>query len=370
MIQEIGFWDYTCPEHGSLERYSAADWTALADDMAAGGFTSFVLCVKWLTTGYRSRLPWLDQDERCTAIATNNELIHHARREIKRRGLRLWLLVVATEYRLTNFGIPPAQTATIFRDFAAYDPDQPGVAERILALCEEVVELFGAEADGLIIEMEYCDGEAPHRLPLYEAWAAENQRPEFGRLKEIALEPRCYPFAHWRDFTTDRRIAMLRRIEDTVRGRGFPGRLATICEVDNMDGALVRNLNLARLRAALPDWTLVTYDSIYDRRVNRLATMDFCVAQPRQLGFQVAFLTRGVMTFGANWSDRADSLEEQWRMSLEDAARHQPDILWFMGSDARLDGLVCSAAKLPAWGFADGRTARLRLMQMAREYLR
>jgi len=180
------------------------------------------------------------------------------------------------------------------------------------------------------------------------------------------LEPRSYPFSDWRDFTTDRRIDLLQRIATVVRGRGFHGRLATLTEIENHDLVVVGNVNLARLRAALPEWTLVTYDGIYDRRVNRLATMDFCIAQPRQLGFEVAYLTRGVMTFGAGWSDKADNLEDQWRMSIEDAQRHRPDILWFMGSDARVDGLVCSNVKLPRWGFSDGRTARLRLMEMLR----
>lgn len=59
------------------------------------------------------------------------------------------------------------------------------------------------------------------------------------------------------------------------------------------------------------------------------------------------------------------NLPEQWRMSLEDAVRTRPEILWFMGVDARVDGLVSSFKKLPAWGCADGRTARRDLMRMA-----
>ena len=80
-------------------------------------------------------------------------------------------------------------------------------------------------------------------------------------------------------------------------------------------------------------------------------------------------LIDGVMTFGAGWSDQTMDLAEQWRMSLEDARRFQPDILWFMSGDARVDGLVASGAKLPAWGFPDGRAARLALMRLAREIL-
>ena len=91
--------------------------------------------------------------------------------------------------------------------------------------------------------------------------------------------------------------------------------------------------------------------------------------QPRARGFEVYFLTRGVMTFGAGWSDQTMDLAEQWRMSLEDARRFQPDILWFMSGDARVDGLVASSVKLPAWGFPDGRAARRALMRLAREIL-
>jgi hypothetical protein len=89
MIKEIGFWDYTCPRNGSLERYTQTDWVELLDDMVVGGFTSSMLCVKWLTTGYRSKLSWLDQDENCTAIATNNDLVHHALQEARKRLMEL-----------------------------------------------------------------------------------------------------------------------------------------------------------------------------------------------------------------------------------------------------------------------------------------
>ena len=62
-MQEMGFWDYTAPGGGGgLESYREEDWDRLLDDMAAGGFNSLVLGIKWFTTGYRSRLPWLDQD--------------------------------------------------------------------------------------------------------------------------------------------------------------------------------------------------------------------------------------------------------------------------------------------------------------------
>jgi hypothetical protein len=108
----------------------------------------------------------------------------------------------------------------------------------------------------------------------------------------------------------------------------------------------------------------VTYDSIYDRRINRAASMEFCITEPHQLGFEVQFVTRGVMTFSWPPDGPSMDLEEQWRMSLEDAAQHQPEALWFMGSDARSDGMVCSKSKLPAWGFQTGLEARQKLLQM------
>ena len=153
-----------------------------------------------------------------------------------------------------------------------------------------------------------------------------------------------------------------------MRQKGFSGKLASIIELDNQPMVVMGNVNLNMLRDALPHWPVVTYDSIYDRRRNRLATMDFCVNQPHQAGLEVYYLTRGVMTFGIPQDLPPARLEDQWRMSLEDARTFNPEILWFMGSDARLDGMVCSiSVKLPEWGFDDGRTARLRLMEMARE---
>ncbi|MCL5995732.1 MAG: hypothetical protein M1546_06710 [Chloroflexi bacterium] len=365
-MKEIGFWDYTCPTHGSLERYHQSDWDALLDDMAEGGFNSLVLGIKWLTTGYRSRYPWLDQDPECTAINSDNALIHHALQGARRRNIRTWLLVVATIYPTRQFNLPYG-VPYWGPEFTVYDLDCPGLGERMKMLFEEVVDLFGNETDGIVVELEFCDGEAPHRIPIYDEWAHKNNRPDFATIKNIRLEPRAYPYAHWRDFTTTRRIEVLRQIEAVVRARGFQGELTSIIELDNQPTAVLGNVNMEMLWLALPHWPVVTYDSIYDRRRNRLATMDFCVRQPQQLGLSAYYLTRGVMTFGIPPEMPPTGLEEQWRLSLEDAQIYRPDILWFMGSDARLDGAVCSNVKLPQWGFNDGRVARQRLMQLATE---
>lgn len=365
-MKEIGFWDYSCPRHGSLEHYTNADWDVLLDDMVEGGFNSLVLSVKWLTTGYRSRYSWLEQDPGNSAVASDNAVIHYALNGARQRNIRTWLLVVATGYVMPQFGIQSLCNIPPWGDFTSYDLDQPGIQERIHLLFDEIADLFGAEADGIVVELEFCDGEAPHRVPLYNEWAKTNGRPDFAALKAQPFEPRGYPYFHWRDFTTERRIAVMKDVEKTVRARGFKGRMAALTEVGNADMVMVGNTNLGRIRAALPDWSLVTYDSIYDRRQNRLSTIDFCIEQPRRLGFEVLFLTRGVMTW--TWPPDGPplgSLDEQWRLSLEDARDHNPDILWFMGSDARLEGLVCNRKRLPAWGYEDGRTARQALMRMA-----
>jgi hypothetical protein len=366
-IPQIGFWDYTAPGGGGgLETYSRADYDALLDDMVAGGFNSLVLGIKWLSTGYRSKHPWLDQDPNCTAIASDNALIHHALRGARERGIKTWLLVVGTQYKSAQFGLTPTGH---WNDVGIYDLDCPGLVERIEALFTEIAELFGAETDGIVAEIEFCDGEAPHRIPLYDAWAAANSRPDFASIKQIRLEPRSYPFAHWRDFTTHQRCIVFNRIESVVRKAGFAGKLSALIELENSPMALLGNTNIEALKNGLPNWGVTTYDSIYDRTRHRLATMDFCIETPRAVGFEVAWLTRGVMTFGESWSDKVMSLPDQWRMSLEDARDHRPDILWFMGSDARVDGPVSSNKKLPAWGYPDGLTARKELMKMTRRIL-
>ena len=367
-IKEIGFWDYTCPLNGSLERYSEEDWDILLDDMAAGGFNSLVLCVKWLTTGYRSRFPWLDQNPECSAIATDNAVIHYALKGARQRGIRIWMLVVASIFNTSSFNLPGGVDYWS-GSISAYDLDCPGLSERIDLLFGELVELFGDEIDGMVVELEFCDGEAPHRIPVYNEWALKNDRPDFTAIKAIRLEPRQFPFSHWRDFTTSRRIATLQRIEQVLKRGGFQGSLASIVEVENQPTALLGNVNLEMLHSALPHWSAVTYDSIYDRRRNRLASMDFCIHQPRQVGLEVNYLTRGVMTFAIPPDLGPTTLQEQWRMELEDAHQHRPDRLWFMGADCRSDGMVCSDVRLPDWGFPDGRTARLHLFEMTRKYL-
>jgi hypothetical protein len=367
----IGFWDYTCPKHGSLERYTLDDCDRLLDDMAAGGWDSFVLGVKWLTTGYRSRYNWLDQNPECTAISSDNAIVHRLLGGAKARGMKVWILVVASIFSVKEFGFnPPHMMGGSNEGEAAYDLDDPRVLERACLVSAECAELFGSHADGIIVEIEFCDTEAPHRIPIYEAWAKENNAPPYEKIKQMMLQPRSYPMWHWRAFTTHRRIVACKEIDKAIRATGFKGKLAGIVEMDNGPGFVLRASNLPEIKAGLPDWALVTYDSIYDRRVNRLSTCELVVKEPKEMGFEVGWVTRGVMTFPLQSWVSQDTLQNQWRMSLEDARDYRPDHLWFMGADARLDGWVCSNTKLPLWGESDPASARKKLIEMSREILK
>jgi len=362
-IKEIGFWDYSCPRHGSLERYRNADWDVLLDDMAEGGLNSLVLCPKWMTTGYKSRLPWLDQEE-CTAIETDNEVLFYGLSEAKKRGIRCSLLVVSTQFVAKNYGVPPL-TDSLWGEYGCYDLDFPGLQERMLEMYDEIHDLFGSYVDRYICELEYCDYTAPHRIPPYEAWAKQYNEPEYKDITGITnLQPRWYPFFTWRRYTTWCRANALNAVRDLLHRKGFTGPFATIAEVCNRDQVMIGNTDFAMMQEKVADLEMVTYDSIYNRKINRDAAMDFCIPNPRKHGYKtVHWLTRGVMTF-----DKTDNLNEQWDMSIEDALRYQPDTLWFMGTDTTTDtGEVCSRAKLPAWGYTDGIVARRALIKKLKD---
>lgn len=209
--------------------------------------------------------------------------------------------------------------------------------EAILSQCEK----------GAFYEVDAKSGRPPALQP----------RPGFDRQS-------CAPQYGSAD-PSDRRISLLQEIEETIRGCGFHGDHATIAEFENTPGAVIHGSNLRMLHEAMPHLTLFTYDSIYDRRLNRESTVEMCIRQPKELGFPVHFLSRGVMPH----FDRPETfgpLEAQWQMTIDDARSARPDGLWFMGVDARTRGMVCDLQRLQAFGFESGREARLKLMAMLR----
>ena len=52
-----------------MEHYGENDLVDLLDDMAQARMNSLVMVIKWMTTGYRSQLGWLDQEPTNRAIA-------------------------------------------------------------------------------------------------------------------------------------------------------------------------------------------------------------------------------------------------------------------------------------------------------------
>lgn len=95
--------------------------------------------------------------------------------------------------------------------------------------------------------------------------------------------------------------------------------------------------------------------------------MDLSIATPKQCGVTVYYLPRGVMTWG-RWP-LPITLEESWRMDLEDVETFQPNGLWWFGSGGNNEGLHVSLQRLLEAGYADGRQARRALLSRVKGLL-
>ena len=138
-LSEYGFWDYTAPGTGGMEHYDRDDYLSLLDDMAEAGMNSLVMVVKWMTTGYRSQLPWLDQEPTNPAVTSDNDLIRFAVDEARIRGIKVWLGAVVTQFVTEGYGESPHRHFEIYvdkqpRNAAIYDLDMPHVADRAAAI--------------------------------------------------------------------------------------------------------------------------------------------------------------------------------------------------------------------------------------------
>jgi hypothetical protein len=364
-MTKFGFWEYTCPGSGKASRYSLQDWEKLLDDMASCGMNSLSLVIKWITTGYNSSFKWLDKNEESSVISSGNEVLHRTIEMAHSRNIEVWLTAVCSHYQVKEFGIVPPDGRTE-RSFY-YDPDYPGVLERTCLMFGEIAELFGKEADGIVVEIESVEFDWPHRIPIYNRWAEENKRPSYGEIKLQHMDARAYQKHHWRDFLTWRRCVAMQEIEKTVREKGFNGRLAMICETSNEYGTYTQAVNLDQYRKSMPGWAAVTYD--YNRGLNRWAGADFSIEQPKRAGLDVYYLGRGIMT----WEKRhlTIPLEENWRIDLEDVMRFQPNGFWFFGIDAdEKPNAHSEISLLKEMGFSDGLSARKRLIEIFRETIR
>ncbi len=362
-LQEYGFWDYTTPAAGGMEAYELDDYISLFDDMAGAGMNSVLILVKWLTTGYRSRLRYLDQDENNPVTRSNNELLRQAIDEAHKRGIKVWIGAVVTHFVAEEFGGEPYATFTRVYNYrmpkpvGVYDVDHPGVTERSIEMFEEIIEQF-PKADGLLVEVENAAISRPHRIPLYNAWAEANGRRAFEQLGK-PLNARSFDVPEWRDYTTHARIQLLKAIEKSVRAKGFEGEMSTICETLAPQYAVFQEVNLAEYHKACPDWVTTTYE--YDKSNHRYAMMDFCIDHPKKEGLKVYYLPRGVMTWGP--TPLPVPLEKSWEMDVEDILTFKPHGVWWFGSGTENDGVHVAQTALKNYGFENGVAARRALLK-------
>ena len=94
--------------------------------------------------------------------------------------------------------------------------------------------------------------------------------------------------------------------------------------------------------------------------------MDLCIDHPKHEGLQVFYLPRGVMTWGNGWP-LPITLEQSWRMDLEDIGRFKPRGVWWFGSGGRNEGAHVSLARLKNSGYRSGEEARRALLRVVSE---
>ena len=364
---EHGFWDYTTPAAGGMEGYGPADYELLLKDMQAAGMNSVVVMAKWLTTGYRSSLPFLDQHPDNIVTADDNAVLRRFLERAARAGIRTWLGAVVSMYPVFSVKAEPSMTITEMGGrplpftVGVFDADTPEVTTFAVAIFDELRTLFPM-AGGFLVELELADRAMAHRISLYDRWADQNDRPHFAGLTH-GLTARYADISPWRDYTTASRIRVLQAVESSLRAKGFEGRLAVLCETGGGGYQIQQEVNLAMMKAACPEWVTVSYDPNYLKTRNRLGFMEMAVDEPRRAGLAAHYLPRGVMTWGGGWPLEL-SLKQFWDAEIEDIARFRPDGVWWFGSGAGAvaKGAHVSLARLRASGFEDGRAARRALL--------
>ena len=374
LAAEHGFWDYTTPGAGGMEGFANADYQMLLDDMSAAGMNSVCVVVKWLTTGYRSRLKFLDQSAANPMIASDNQLLLDFFQQARVRGIQTWLAAVVNMFPVDQLKSTPWHASTeAFRGelqikYGIYDVDSAEVQDCAIQVFEELTELF-PDVSGFVVEVEHCGIEAPHRIPLYNEWAEKNGRPRFDQIAH-PLQARLPDLSPWRDYATHRRIELMHRIESAVTRKGFRGALAMLCETGRQPYLLTQEVNLEEFKRSCPDWSAVTYEYSYNKSLNRFGMMELCLEEPKKAGLKTYYLPRGISTFAypETWP-MALTLEQSWQMDLEDIARFKPDGVWWFGSGTVSDRAAhCELPKLRQSGYKDGHGARRALLKKIRSF--
>jgi hypothetical protein len=374
-LKEHGFWDYTTPGAGGMEGYEGDDYARLLDDMSQAGMTSIVVMAKWLTTGYRSRLPFLDQHPDSPVTRSDNRLLSDFITAAVFRGIKVWLGAVVSMYPAAAVKGPPSMSFSgefggfpLSSPTGVFDSDAPEVTEYSVAIFEELLALFPG-VHGFLVELEHCDIAMPHRAAAYDAWAKENRRPAFDQICR-PIVPRNPDVAAWRDYATMSRLRVVSAVDTALRGRGFTGRLSLLCETGAHPFQVQQSMNLDMVKAALPDVACVSYDPNYDKTRNRQGIMEMAVEEPRRAGLESYYLPRGIMTWAGTWPMKL-SLEEFWKVEQDDIRRYEPAGVWWFGSGyarGRPEGAHVSAARLRQSGYADSAAARAAFITALRAY--
>jgi hypothetical protein len=383
-LREHGFWEYTTPGAGGFEAYDYDDYMLALDDMVQAGMNSLLLQIKWVTTGYRSGLPYLDQLPGNRVIESDNELLRKVIAGARARKIKTWLSLVTNHFEPDKFGSIPH---TVYPSkhgcpipSGVYDPDAPRVVEASVEMFEEAVDLF-PDVDGLELEMEYVADREPHRIPFYNEWAKANNRPLYD-------DPGCVSGRHWFDYQTASIIKVMKAVEKAVRDKGFRGDLAHINYVsramvtDSKTGIQYRIpdhvVNVEMMQSECPSWGSIDYayhkglprspDSRdwYPRSPDCLEDfyMDVAVGYPKRLGLTAYYLARGVMTYTWGGTDR-QRLERSWEQDVADVLKHQPQGFWWFGAGSRSPGAHTSLPLLKQLGYPDDVAARRALLKIA-----
>ena len=367
-----GFWDYTCPGTGGMEGYESDDYKLLLEDMSEAGMNSVVVMCKWLTTGYRSSLPFLDQHESNLVTHSDNTLIQDFIRAAHGAGIEVWIGAVVTMYPAEKVSCEPSLLLDHYAfdrylpvKVGVFDLDCPVIHEYAVSVFEELHQLFG-ECDGFLAELEFGDCYRESRRVPYDAWAADNGEPDFDSIGR-PFTSRSIDISSWRRYTTTRRVEVVSSIEHMLRSRGYTGKLAMLCETGCVDNQISQEVDLDLFHRGCPDWAAVSYDQNYDKSRFRRGLMEMAVEEPKRAGMDAYYLPRGVMTFGGDWP-MSMSLKEMWRAQIEDAELYEPDGVWWFGSGTGRvpEGAHVGIRRLLRSGYEDGREARLALMKLLR----
>lgn len=167
-LTEYGFWDYTTPGAGGMEAFKENDYLSLLDDMAAANMNSLMIYVKWLTTGYRSRLSFQDQMSDNPVTASDNTLLRKVIDEAGKRKIKIWLGGAVTYFDVTKFQGKPHRIYDRLGSYklpikvGLYNTKTPGLTEKVVEIYEELLDLFPG-VGGLEVELEGAGFKAPHR---------------------------------------------------------------------------------------------------------------------------------------------------------------------------------------------------------------